>query len=86
MIGHCQHCDPERLDCHWSVESGWVHVSKTSQKWHARWVDGACPMCAEAERIAAECDARYEPDALLGFDAGYAEALDYIADFARGEA
>ena len=51
--GHCRHCDSERPGlCYESKEFGLVHVSTESGEWHAHWVDGHCPLCAEREQIA----------------------------------
>ena len=49
MTGHCQHCDPERLDCHdVGGDIGWVHASSAGavMNFKAQWVSGHCPMCA----------------------------------------
>ncbi len=79
MTGCCSHCEPD------------LCVSTThfpQGHWDANWEDGHCPACAEAERIAAECDARASnelsrPSAYRVLGKLVARAYKDIADFAR---
>lgn len=65
--GHCRHC---RADCK-QTPSGFPALHSATSGGHpartvAYWVDGNCPYCVEAERIAARC----EQDAATHVDGG----------------
>lgn len=79
--GHCRHCDP---NCGY-IEA--YHGSPTGAIWDE---EGGCPACAEAERIAAWCEAeaaRREARASYGISSDHGvDGLERAAKIARGDA
>ena len=88
---HCRHCDSERPGwCYASKEFGFVHVSTEPGGWHAHWVDGHCPMCAEGERVAKWCEeraerVRSEPTCYYDDRGDRAAIYERVAEIARGD-
>lgn len=98
MSGHCEHCDPNRIDCRDEGDDiGWTHTQPVAEtQYRATWVSGHCPMCAgaaaERERIVTMLHAQSLKVAqtpstdIACFWVGYISALDdTAAEIARGE-
>lgn len=76
--GHCRHC---RDGCTLGDTCEFCHVN---ENWTAAWDDECCPVCDEAEAIAAKCIEWAEGCYQRGEDDAVRE-LNEMADFARGD-
>lgn len=84
----CRHC----IDGCNGVSGVWMHAAQeqpageTAPVGYAVWQDGGCPMCAEAERIAAEVAKLKIPEPSTSEHHAYNEAIDAVEVIARGDA